>query len=435
MAGTQVVGRTGLWRCGCGYLNLEGSSCRSCQRGEDGSPPLRQGQGSTGGAGSSSATAWAELRPPPVAGPRFVVTKAVGVVAAVLAFNVGVQLLVLNQVRDGHLSVGVGVTFALIGGLVFYVVTGGLVLNGIAAIGVRPVIVRGARLDALGAGALRGGLVAGGVVAVATAAGHGDVEQTTALLVGRNQWGLLVIATLLIAVAAPLVEELVFRGVLAESLRRWGIGLAITVSAAVFAVAHVHPGAPVPNMGLYLLYYFAAGRMLARVYFRRGLYGSIAAHAVFNATLVAATVLTLQGGAHTVTAGGVTARLPGGWHTVTAPLGDDLAAVGPQLSAIEIGHRDFYGQAPSADYFSAVLIDSGNHTQSPIIIDPSSVHHTLLRVGDAIEARGTSGHLNERLLVIPNGTRAWIIAVHSVDQTGDDDANTIINSLQLSSPY
>ena len=99
----------------------------------------------------------------------------------------------------------------------------------------------------------------------------------------------LAIATLLVVVAGPFIEELVFRGVLLPAFdqpaeRRWPVGgpwPAILVSSTLFAVSHLSAWLLVPT--------FALGVALGWLaWWRRGLWPSIALHALYNAAGVAA---------------------------------------------------------------------------------------------------------------------------------------------------
>jgi hypothetical protein len=90
------------------------------------------------------------------------------------------------------------------------------------------------------------------------------------------------LTVLLACVAAPVVEEIVFRGVLLSALRdRWGSAAGIGVSSAVFALVHVVPFAVPPIFVLAI----ALGRLFVRT---RSLWVPIAAHALFNGIGVAA---------------------------------------------------------------------------------------------------------------------------------------------------
>jgi membrane protease YdiL (CAAX protease family) len=86
-----------------------------------------------------------------------------------------------------------------------------------------------------------------------------------------------------VAVGAPIVEELFFRGLLLRSLqRRMGDGLAIAISAGVFGLAH---GSSLPAEALILVIVSLTvfGAVLAALAVRTGRLGpGMVAHAVFN---------------------------------------------------------------------------------------------------------------------------------------------------------
>jgi uncharacterized protein len=86
-------------------------------------------------------------------------------------------------------------------------------------------------------------------------------------------------------VAAPIGEELFFRGLLfpalAKRLRVWG---GIIVSAAIFAGIHVSAGSPVAANVILVVLLFPLGILLAWLYHRRAtLLVPIGVHVVFNA--------------------------------------------------------------------------------------------------------------------------------------------------------
>jgi membrane protease YdiL (CAAX protease family) len=88
-------------------------------------------------------------------------------------------------------------------------------------------------------------------------------------------------------VAAPVGEELFFRGLLFRSLRRrFGFWISAPVSAAAFGLVHVLP--------LLIPLMFVVGMALAYVFERRGsLLASIAAHAAFNVIGITSILLLL----------------------------------------------------------------------------------------------------------------------------------------------
>lgn len=87
----------------------------------------------------------------------------------------------------------------------------------------------------------------------------------------------LAMAGLLATVAAPVVEESFFRGLMFTGLLRWGFWPAAAVSAAAFTVAHLDPGSVIP--------FFFVGLGLAWLYWLRGsLWDSVIFHFLFNFT-------------------------------------------------------------------------------------------------------------------------------------------------------
>ena len=87
----------------------------------------------------------------------------------------------------------------------------------------------------------------------------------------------LAMAAVLAAVAAPLSEEVFFRGFIFGGLLKWGFWPAAAISAGCFTLAHLDPGSVIP--------FFGIGLMLAYLYWSRGsLWDSIAFHFLFNST-------------------------------------------------------------------------------------------------------------------------------------------------------
>ena len=96
--------------------------------------------------------------------------------------------------------------------------------------------------------------------------------------------GVLAAASALAIVAAPIVEELFFRGFVLQGLTRHMTPVkAALLSSALFALAHVRPVTYVPI--------FLIGLVLAFVFLKtRSLPLAMAAHAVYNAIVVAVTL-------------------------------------------------------------------------------------------------------------------------------------------------
>jgi len=100
-----------------------------------------------------------------------------------------------------------------------------------------------------------------------------DVARTPALLMA---------SLVVMALLAPLVEELVFRGLLYGWVAgRWGTGVAWIVSSVLFAVAHVEPAHAILVFPLGLWFGWLRRRT-------DSLWPSLVAHAVNNGVAVAA---------------------------------------------------------------------------------------------------------------------------------------------------
>lgn len=113
-------------------------------------------------------------------------------------------------------------------------------------------------------------IVYGGLVRVPPQA-YDPFAELSGTLLGR-----LAVAVAAVAIA-PLVEELVFRGLLQRTLeRRWGTGWGIGVAAALFALAHGIPSA----FPLYLLLGVAFG---FAVWVSGSIWAGVALHAANNA--------------------------------------------------------------------------------------------------------------------------------------------------------
>lgn len=97
------------------------------------------------------------------------------------------------------------------------------------------------------------------------------------------------IATAVAAViAAPVVEELVFRGlVLRGLLSRVGAVSAVALQGALFGVAHVDPVRGVGNLGLAIVLSGVGVALGTAAYLTRRLGPAVIAHAIFNGVVVA----------------------------------------------------------------------------------------------------------------------------------------------------
>lgn len=126
------------------------------------------------------------------------------------------------------------------------------------------------------------------VLAMLPWSGHLDRLRRLTEGLERVSLATFVIFAIVAVVGAPIVEELVFRGVLQRSLAaRYGYGWAIPVQAALFGLYHVTPGLGSTNVP-YVVGLAAAGLALGWGAWRwRRLGPSTTAHFFVNATSVA----------------------------------------------------------------------------------------------------------------------------------------------------
>lgn len=105
-----------------------------------------------------------------------------------------------------------------------------------------------------------------------------EVVQTFHDGVRQGEWALLASLALTAVIAAPLLEEVLFRGLIVPLLEdKWGRGVAVVGSALLFTAVHPTWQASVPI--------FALGLGLAYYRSRTGdLFGCIVWHALFNAS-------------------------------------------------------------------------------------------------------------------------------------------------------
>jgi membrane protease YdiL (CAAX protease family) len=233
----------------------------------------------------------------------------------VTAILLGVVLQVVDYVltRALHLNAPTAVALGLGLTLAFYLVVLSLVQGRLYEGRVQPVWHVGSpgtgALVGIGVGAAIALLV---IAANSALAGH-LMSDGTAMMVfaqgGVVRIAMLVVVTVL---CAPFIEELLFRGLLAESMRPRGRGAAIWLSALAFALWHLRPEL--------LRYYLLMGALLGVLYWKRGLVCSMSAHATFNGLLTVVAALAVTGAPHTVTAAGVSLSAPGSFEQVTSPI-------------------------------------------------------------------------------------------------------------------
>ncbi len=137
-------------------------------------------------------------------------------------------------------------------------------------------------------------IIAAVVVALATAAIFGEFNSAAGdvgvELKALGDYWLLIAFGLMIAVGAPIAEELAFRGLFFAALRKHGVGpvLSVVITAVAFALFHLEPA----RLGVLV----TIGLVLGIVRLRTGSLGaSMVAHGVVNAPAAVILVIGLPG--------------------------------------------------------------------------------------------------------------------------------------------
>lgn len=215
---------------------------------------------------------------------------------------------------------------------------------------------------------------------VSAAAGHLQSDPRLVLLMSEGDLTHILVTVFIGCVAAPLVEETLFRGLLLESLLPRGKAVAIVVSAGAFAVWHFMPAS--------LVYYAALGGVLGGLYVRRGLACSLAAHVGFNAVLTVTAILIVLGPSHVVRLGAVDMTAPSGW-SVESPATAQLPTAAVVLVGPDDAQLDVVPGPELAGISPEVIADrvrSGDLSLTPdLALQTASPRVVATPVGDVVE--------------------------------------------------
>jgi membrane protease YdiL (CAAX protease family) len=366
-----------------------------------------------------------ESKPPPfVAGRPAAKNPIPRTVVLAILMGVVLQVVAYALIRGLHLAPATGVMLGLGLTVAFYLVVLSLVQGRLIDSDVRPAWHLGAPGTGVAVGVTVGACMALGIAGLLTLlAGHvsSDANAMTAIAQGGVlRVGMLVLVTV---IAAPFVEELLFRGLLAESMRGKGRGAAIWLSALAFALWHLRLGA--------IWYYLLMGALFGVLYWKRGLVCSMSAHATFNGLLTVIAALAITGAPHTVTAAGVSVSAPAAWSVHgTSDAGIQLQSASG--AEVEVGRIDAPRQVDATALTSAV--NKAPALGEGVVVQAGTVQAVRYPAGTgaeaAVDVRGHSGYV-----VMLSTPRAVIIAV--LVTGGNANARpqfeSMLHSLQVSS--
>jgi membrane protease YdiL (CAAX protease family) len=344
-------------------------------------------------------------------------------VAALIGANLVLQIILVVVIVSQHLGVVSAVRISLVVGVVFYAVTAIAVGAWSSGLGLRPRLGTGDGLTGVAEGVVVGGgaaVLLSGLLRLLL--GRPLLDPTSGVLAsGGAAW--LLLGVLVVAVLAPVVEEFVFRGFLLEAFRARGQVSAVVLSGVAFSLAHLSVAQ--------FRYYLVMGMAFSVVYWRRGLIGSIAAHAAFNATLLAVAVVAMHAPAREVSSAGFTVSVPASWSSVSGVPGDDLVLRGPVGTRVELGHVDL-PRPVDVDALARDLSKGSFSSPAHVAIDAASVTRIDLAGGRAVTMAAQVGDRDGRVVMIPKGTRLWLAVLRTAtDDRSAVDFDRIVRSWRL----
>jgi len=238
------------------------------------------------------------------------------------------------------------------------------------------------------------------IAANSALAGHLSSDATAMMVFAQGGFIRIAMLVVVTVMCAPFIEELLFRGLLAESMRPRGRAAAIWLSALAFALWHLRPEL--------LRYYLLIGALLGLLYWKRGLVCSMSAHATFNGLLTLVAALAVTGAAHTVTGPGVTLSAPAGWQKVTATI-DGSSAPGLELhnpSGAEVFIQQLPMQAPLDPNAMAAHMNQVPTLGPGVVVKAGTVHPVQYPAGGGASAEvDDNGHdANAVVISSPLGT-------------------------------
>jgi membrane protease YdiL (CAAX protease family) len=304
--------------------------------------------------------------------------------------------------------------------LFFYLVLGAALGCYVVARRVRLVWHRGSPLAALALG-VPVGVLGGSLAVLLNSALRGRLagDPNMELLVGGGGALRIFVALVVTSVLAPLVEETVFRGICAGSLRNAAAGL--WLSALAFAIWHMHPTA--------LRYYAIMGLLLGRLWQKRGLLASMSTHACFNGVLTVAAIAATTGAATYADYGPLRFQLPGGWHAAGEST-SIRAYQGPAGASLAFLTTPTPTGRSAEQVVESLQRSEGQTTGFSLL--PGSERVVAVHGVDAVVADVTVQAQPGHLLVVPVGTTLYnVVVITGGSPSGERDWNALARSLEV----
>ena len=355
--------------------------------------------------------------------------KAVALVA--IAIGIGAVGMGLSWAlsRKADIEAEAYIRYSIVITLAVYALVGGLIVTRLVP-GVRLRWRDGSPATAILFGAGIGGVLSGVLLAVVSgAAGHLSPDPRIVTMMSEGDLAHIVVTIAISCLCAPLVEEVLFRGLLLESLRERGRQAALVGSGAAFSVWHLTPSA--------LRYYALMGLLLGWLYMKRGLLCSMAAHVAFNGVLTVAALAVVLSPAKTLAFGHYSLTEPGGWsrstqsEIATLPV-DAVQLEGPSGAALLVAASQVRS-SPSADAIASRLRDGLMAVDIPdLSLDAGTVRTVQLHVGPAVEVDIHYHGAGTMVFVPANGEVLFLVFASGGSLKAQHDFDAMLTSLRPS---
>ena len=346
-------------------------------------------------------------------------------------------LLVIGSITVGAIAMGIStalghdsniepetyIRYAILLTLGVYIVVGTLIVTQLVP-GVRLRWSKGSPGGGIAFGALIGGGVSAALLAAVTAAaGHLSPDPRMVTTMSEGDVPHIVVTLAIACLCAPLVEEVLFRGLLLESLRRRSTVLAIAVSSAGFAVWHLNPAA--------LRYYALIGVLLGILYVKRGLVCSMAAHFTFNAVLGVAALAVVLAPTTTYDVGAVSFAAPGGW-SLQHQQGDSVLLGGPSGAELFVLDRASSHRVDTATLLQRLRNGGLDSAVPGLQVNQDTIRQQKLAAGNAVEVDVTTeGHGGTVVLMPLARESVEVLFLNAGSAKAESQFQRILQSLRV----
>ena len=328
--------------------------------------------------------------------------------------------------RNLHMEPDTAIRYAVVITLGVYAVVGALLVTQLTP-GVRLIWRVGNPWAGAGLGlAVGGGLGLLMLFIVSSVAGHLSSDQRFVTIMSEGDAAHIGVAVLISCICAPLVEEVLFRGLLLESLRTRGAAFGIWMSGVAFAVWHLNPAG--------LRYYALMGALLGFLYVKRGLVCSMSAHLGFNGVLTIAAIVIVLSPGKTFEGMGVSVDAPGGWSQTSTP-GTALSLRGPSGAWLGIATVSTPVQRDLQQVTDRLTQGPlGALPSDQVQINRDTVRWVTLPVGRAVELDvQVQGHKGHMLFVPRTGQSVEVLFLSAGSLRAEQDFTKMLESVHVGS--